>query len=247
MPLLDQILDRTGAIGARIRGYTLRAERDRVYMTRPAHIPKRTKIISNDGITLVFDAVTDIKEDYPVKITEFPVEDKAEISDHIINKNPTYSITGVFSDYSADMNTEKGSMTQQEFRQTLMKIRDDRKTVSLISPTDTFEDLAVSHIGLPRRSGDGVSLFVEMSFTKIRKVSAEVTTVYINSIKKEDKATSGNTSIKTDTGKDVGNQTPPLLKKPDTPATERSALKDLINVIQKQDEQLNKIERQLGG
>lgn len=205
MALLDAILDRTGAIGARIRGYALRAERDRVYMSRPAHIPKRTKVITSNGVTLVFDAVTDIQENYPTKVTSFPVEDKSTISDHVINQNPTYSITGVFSDYSADMNTEKGSMSQQEFRQELMKIRDARKAISLTSPTDTFTDLIVTNIGLPRKAGDGVSLFVDLTFEKIRKVSAEVTTVYIDSVKKSGVATSGDTNIKTTENKDSGN------------------------------------------
>jgi hypothetical protein len=208
MALLDAILDRTGAIGARIRGYSLRAERDRVYMSRPSHVPKRTKVITSSGVTLVFDAVTDIQEDYPTKVTSFPVEDKSTISDHVINQNPTYSVTGVFSDYSADMNTEKGSMSQQEFRQALMKIRDDRKVVSLTSPTDTFTDLIVTHIGLPRKVGDGTSLFVDIAFEKIRKVSAEVTTVYIDSVKTNSSTgkakTSGDTNVKTTENKNSG-------------------------------------------
>jgi hypothetical protein len=219
MALWDEILDRTGAIGQRIMGYRQRAERDRIYMSRPSHIPLRSKIISKDGLTLVFDATTDLNASFPSKVTSFPVQDKSEITDHVINQNPTFSISGVVSDASANINTEKGVMSESEFKTHLLNLRDKREEVSIIvangaGADKTYVDLIITNISFPRRTGDGVALFVDIDFEQIRKVPVDYTTVFVTPQPKTIGTTSGKTEVDCSVEKDVGKKSeiPPTIK-----------------------------------
>lgn len=180
MALLDFILDRTGAIGARIRGYRLEAERDRAIMRRP-RTPTYTTITTADGKKLSFDAATDINHEFTSKVTSYPVEDKSTVSDHVVNENPRYTVTGVFSDATLNIPFIPNNFKQSEVYRMLLKMRDDRKTVTLLTPLDIFSDLIVTRIGLPRTAGQGDALFVDIEFEKIRKVSSELTTVFVGS------------------------------------------------------------------
>lgn len=216
MALFDEILDRTGAIGARIQGYNLRAERDRVYMMQPDHKPTRSKLIGNDGATIVFDAATEIVPEFPTEVTEFPVEDGSEISDHVINKHPTFRFTAIVSDYSSNMNTEKGAMSQRDAYQMLLKMRDDRKEVSLLTPVATYESLIITNVSFPRKSGDGLSLFVDLNLTQIRKVKSDFKSTTVKVTGKTSGKTSGDTEIKTTPSQSKGTNIPIGFAKPST-------------------------------
>jgi len=195
MALLDFILDRTGAIGARIRGYRLESQRDSLIMRRPRS-PVHTTITTADGKKLAFDAATDIGHSFPSKVTSYPVEDKSTVSDHVVNENPRFSVSGVFSDATLNIPFIPNQYKQSEVYRMLLKMRDDRKVVSLLTPIDTYSDLIVTNVSLPRSTGRGGALFVDLEFEKIRRVSAELTTVFVGST-----ATSNNgDSNKTQTG-----------------------------------------------
>lgn len=208
MALLDFILDRTGAIGARIRGYRLEANRDALIMRRPRS-PVHTVITTADGKKLAFDAATDIGHIFPSKITSYPVEDKSTVSDHIVNENPKFTVSGVFSDATLNIPFIPNHYTQSEVYRMLLKMRDDRKVVSLLTPLDTFTELALANVSLPRSAGRGGALLVDIEFEKIRRVSNELTTVFVGSSASSsggNKTQTGDT--KTDNAKeqDAGNK-----------------------------------------
>lgn len=217
MALLDFILDRTGAIGAKIRGYKLVAGRDAAITKKPRS-PQHTTIITADYKVLAFDAATNITHQFSSKVTSYPVEDRSTVSDHVVNSNPTFTVSGVFSDASAPSlptktksevsnllskvglsgNTRHHQYTQSETYRLLLKIRDDRKTITLITPIDTYTDLILTELSIPRSTGQGDALFVDMTFEKIRRVSNELTTVFIGSsgANKKVAATTGDTKVK---------------------------------------------------
>ena len=221
MALLDFILDRTGAIGARIRGYQLEAERDRAIMRRPRP-PTYTTITTADGKKLSFDAATDIGHEFTSKVTSYPVEDKSTVSDHVVNENPRFTVTGVFSDATLNIPFIPNNFKQSEVYRMLLKMRDDRKTVTLLTPLDVFSDLIVTRIGLPRTTGQGDALFVDIEFEKIRKVSSELTTVFVGSSSssgdKNKQPKSGTTSTNAATEKESGAKTSILKTKLTTAA-----------------------------
>jgi hypothetical protein len=101
-----------------------------------------------------------------------------------------------------------------------LKIRDDRKTITLITPVDTYTDLVLTNLSIPRSTGQGDALFVDMTFEKIRRVSNELTTVFIGESQTSKKATktSGNTAVSTKKEVEAGS-------KPATPVNKDDKLK----------------------
>lgn len=174
------------------------------------YVGTRTKLYHSVG-TIVFDAVTNFDPKFSTKVTSFPVEDGAEISDHIINENPKFSLSAVISDASAGMNPEKGAMTERDAYKDLLDVRDRRELVSLLTPRDTYSDLVLTEVGFPKAVGDGLSLKVELSFEKIRRVSSELTTVFVKSTggsKTDAPKTTGNTAKDTKPDVNGGAVTP---------------------------------------
>lgn len=253
MPLLDVILDRTGAIGSRIRGYRLNAQRDTLIMRRPRS-PVHTVIVTSDGKRLAFDAATDIGHQFPSKVTSYPVEDKSTVSDHIVNENPRFTVTGVFSDASAVgaansaptpfayspanllnppppsspvVRSSNERYTQSEVYAKLLKARDDRKVVTLLTPLDTFSDLAITNIGIPRKTAQGDALFVDIEFEKIRRVSSELSTVFVGS----SSSNQNGDAVKKQEGNTATNnakETNAAIKPPKTETSEGKPIEDVV-------------------
>jgi hypothetical protein len=172
-------LSRTGAIGAKLRGYTYTVYRDELLHMKVAHTPKRFSIIYN-GDQLVFDAATDINPTFTSKVTQFAVEDKSTITDHVILQNPTFTVTAMVSDWAVNLNGERFPEDQESFYRKLREIRDTRSLVSIITPVDTYTNLIMTSVSFPRKSGEGTALVADMSFEQIRVVSNTTTTVFTN-------------------------------------------------------------------
>lgn len=214
MALLDEILNRTGAIGAKIRGYTLRRTRDEILTKRPP-IATRTRLVTSEGKIIHFDVADDIQHDFPSKVTSFPVEDKSTISDHVVNENPTFSISGLFSDAALSMTYKQalGAYTQADVKEMLLKVRDDRKFVSIVTPIDTFTDLILKGVSFPKNNGGNRALVVNLEFEKIRRVSSETTTVFVSKKNNVD-AQTGDDKTKGATEKEGGRKNPQEIKEP---------------------------------
>ena len=175
--LFDKILSRTGAIGAKLRGYKYDVYRDELLHMKVAHTPKRFSIIYN-GDQLVFDAATDITPTFTSKVTQFAVEDKSTITDHVILQNPTFSVSAMVSDWATGMNSLRFPEDQESFYKKLKEIRDTRALVSIVTPLDTYTSLIMTSVSFPRRTDGGTALTIEMSFEQIRVVSNTTTTVF---------------------------------------------------------------------
>jgi hypothetical protein len=198
--LFDGLLPST-SVGSVIQGFALPNLLNTFSVGLSKHKPTRTKILGG-YYSLVFDANEDFTPKFDSKVTSHPVEDGAEISDHIIKLNPTFSLRGIYSDYSRPLNRDT-FLTQQEFYQTLLKIRDDNTLVSLLTPLDTFTDLTMKSVAFPKKTGDGTSLYIDIEFEKLRRVSSEQTVVFVSSISKvkgtttvSEAKTSGDTAVK---------------------------------------------------
>jgi hypothetical protein len=61
-------------------------------------------------LLFVMDAVTEEKPEYTATVTEHPVEDGPEVTDHIQLKNPTVSIKGTVSGTPIDLQTTVGTL-----------------------------------------------------------------------------------------------------------------------------------------
>ena len=183
----------------------------------------RTKVVLKDGSVLIIDATTAITAEFPAKLTQYPVESGVTISDHVINQNPKFTLSAMWSDANAPskgINSVGGTVKNAApnkglvpekvddsltVYKKLLAIRDAREVVSLVTLFDTYTDLILTNISFPRSTGTGITVLVsELQFEKVRKVTSKVTTVYV-----APKASS-KTSIKTTPEKNAGSKaTPP--------------------------------------
>jgi hypothetical protein len=185
MAWYDFITDRTGAIGSLIKHQAARVNRDKIVSNLLIKMPppKETKIILEDGSIIWFDCAEQVDHVFPSKVTEFPIEDGASVSDHIVNGNATFSITGIFSDARLRKPDAQGNATaplqptQTETYQSLLKLRNDRRSFSLLTPLDTYTNIVLKNLGMPRDKGDALS--VKMEFEQIRRATSGTTTVSI--------------------------------------------------------------------
>lgn len=206
MAWYDFITQRTGALGSLVgrqlmiqnrntqvdREKSALAKENAARVQRNLNItfppPKETKIILDNGDIIWFDCATEVNHTFPSKVTEFPVEDGASISDHIVNGNATFSVTGIFSDARLRKPDENGNSTlpeqptQEETYGMLQDLRDSRQSFSLLTPLDTYTDLVLKNMSMPRDAGD--ALKVQMEFEQIRRAYSGITTVSLIEPKK---------------------------------------------------------------
>ena len=236
MALLDFILDNTGAIGNRIKNVRLRAEADRQYTKSLMPLPQHASIVTFDGKVLVFDVTTDLNIAFPTKVTSYPVEDRSTISDHVVNNNPTITISGIFSDASFP-DTREHKYNQSETYDLLQGMRDKRDVVQLIAPFKSldkytlrnYNNLILTNITIGQSTGQGDALYVDLSFEQIRKVINKLDKVTIGTSKNKTAVTAGDTAVKNTPPVDVAtkpkNDIPISIRKPDVPvATETKVL-----------------------
>jgi len=94
---------------------------------------QRTYLMENNAsgiptLLFVFDAVTSEAPEYSAQVTEHPVEDDPEITDHILLKNPTLAISGTVSASPLDLSTQIGNLvsggistvTSSQFRSNIL-------------------------------------------------------------------------------------------------------------------------------
>jgi hypothetical protein len=249
MAWFDVILDRTGAIGSLIgrqmfiQNRNVQVEREKSNLTKAnaARVEqnlnitfppvKETKILLDNGGVIWFDVATEVNHEWPSTVTEFPVEDGASVSDHIVNGNVTFNVTGVFSDYRLTKPDAEGNPTlpeqptQVEVYQALIGLRENRESFSLLTPLSTYSNVVLKNLGMPRDMGDALS--VKMEFVQIRRAVSGITTVSLiekpktvnsKSAKNPDKVS----QEKLAETKDKGNVAPP-------PVDDRSNPKKLLN------------------
>lgn len=185
MAWYDFILDRGGAIGSLIKHQATKANRDRIVSRLLINMPppKETKILLDDGSVIWFDCAEEVDHNFPSTVTEFPIEDGASVSDHMVNGNAVFSVTGVFSDARLRRPDPQGNSTlplqptQAETYKALQKLRADRRSFSLLTPLDTYTNIVLKDLGMPRNKGDALS--VKMEFVQIRRATSGTTTVTI--------------------------------------------------------------------
>lgn len=256
--LFDKIISRTGAIGMKLRGFSQKAlarsvleDAKHPYKNPDKQQPNlainpsevfqnasspfddsnkfRTHIITDSGLLFVFDAVTEIGIEFPSKVTQYPVEDGSTISDHIINENAKFSVRGIFSDGSANLNPFKGNPQQggdkvADIVERLFVMRNERETVNLVTSINAFADLVITNISLPRNGSIGnTTLLVDLQLERIRKVSTKRTIVKIDA-----KGKNGDTANKTAKEQDGGAKKAPAYLTPLDANLDENKLSDAI-------------------
>lgn len=177
-------------------------KRDKIRSQKPPK-PTLTRITLSEKDFLEFDVAQEISHNFPVKVTEFPVERGSNISDHVVNQNLKFSITGIFSNASLTLNNKKLPYTEQDVFLKLVNQIASKKFVTITTPLNTFKNCIITDFSIPKNAKVGHSLTVTIEFQQVRIVDSSTTVVTtiqpIDSTK-----TTGDTNLKSQSNKDQG-------------------------------------------
>ncbi|WP_314419340.1 phage baseplate protein [Pseudescherichia vulneris] len=124
---------------------------------------------------IVFDAVTDTGIRRQADITSYPVENGAEVSDHVQLKNNTFKLSGIISEtpvrlekdllYSAGVNGTRISQAIEYLDQMF----DSRQPITLVTEHKVYENVILSGISYDYKSEYAMQF--DLEFEQIRLVS----------------------------------------------------------------------------
>lgn len=130
-----------------------------------------TQIVLSDGI-LTLDATKFINPQFPSRATQHPIEDGASISDHIILDNTKLDIEGLVTGAASLAGNAFVSATPKEALQALLRAREKREVVQVLTSLTTFEDMAITSMSFPRDNETGDALDIKISFEQITIASS---------------------------------------------------------------------------
>ena len=151
------------------------------------------------GLKYFPDCTVSVSHSFENDVTEHAVEDGASFSDHIQNKNKTFSVSGIYN--TKGLNIYTGDNISQDNRiadaySFLVSLRDERKTFTLVSKYDVYPDCVVRSLRFPLAPTDGNTLLFEMDLVQIRKSKLEqVNIVAVQNVieaKKDDASVTSN-------------------------------------------------------
>ncbi|MFU0883302.1 phage baseplate protein [Kluyvera cryocrescens] len=130
---------------------------------------------------IVFDAVPSIGIKRQADVTSYPVENGADVSDHVQVKNNTFTMSGIITEtpvrlekdllYSAGVNGTRISQAIQY----LDKIFDSRQPITLVTEHKVYEDVILSGISYDYKSEFAMQF--DLEFEQIRLVSTATVNV----------------------------------------------------------------------
>lgn len=106
------------------------------------------------------------------EITQYPVEDGVDISDHIRRQPNIVIIHGISTDHPLEAGGAMMSGRSLETYQDLLAILDEAKLVSVVTSLRQYDDMAVESVVVPRNNQLGKS--VDMTITLKQVLTAEV-------------------------------------------------------------------------
>jgi hypothetical protein len=135
------------------------------------------RVIDDETIDVIkLDATITAGLSFPATVTEHPVEDGSLIADHIRNDPETVTITGFVSNtpvavlgLNADPSRARGAADS------LVELREKKELVRITTDVHLFNDMMMTQLDIPRDADSANALRFTAAFTKVTKVSTEVT------------------------------------------------------------------------
>lgn len=141
------------------------------------------------------DVFTSEDHSHPAEVTEYPVEDGADVSDHIRSKPITITVEGFVSNTPIGRMAElrdSGAVPGNECYQRFIDIRDAGEPVTLITSLGTFTNMALEDVSVPRDSDDGNGLRFTARFKQIKLAKNERSTIRVEVPRAQKKRNLGN-------------------------------------------------------
>lgn len=131
-----------------------------------------------DGTAFVLDCLVSDTHSWTADATSYPVESGARISDHIQNEPLEVTIEAIVSNAPIGVirtEREKNPKYQPDestdaLMAHLMKIRDDRKPVTIRTSLRTYENMALLNLDIPRDASTGDAIRFSATFRQIKIV-----------------------------------------------------------------------------
>jgi hypothetical protein len=137
--------------------------------------------ITIDGYTI--DLEVSSSTSFPAKVTRWPVEKGARISDHIVDEPITVTLEGLVSD------TPIGNMTAiraaEELPSTdaylkILEIREVKEPVTIVTSLSEFDSMALETVTIPKDVSTGDALRFTATFVQVEIVENDRTTVKVS-------------------------------------------------------------------
>jgi hypothetical protein len=154
---------------------------------------KQSQSVNSDfaGRPMLFpDCTVSIGHRWDNDVTEHPIERGSSVVDHVVCKNATFSISGVFNKYSLSNYTNNVVSSEnkvQEAYEYLLALRNNRTPFTLVSKFSSYPDCVVKSLDIPVSPADGDStLIFSMELQQVRLVESEsITLVRATEVKSE--------------------------------------------------------------
>lgn len=129
--------------------------------------------------SLLLDATLSEVHDWNAKVTAFPIEDGAEISDFIANEPRTVELSGIVTDSPVVFFSFTTGTTDhvQQALSALQEIRDNRQPISIVTGLLSYENMVMQSLSIPRSPRTGQALEFTARFREIERVQLSYTTI----------------------------------------------------------------------
>lgn len=152
-------------------------------MSSLLNVPFNT-IISSDDSQIAFDSVTNEQHNASATVTEHPVEDGADIADHIQQDLDALQLQGIVSDHPILINVEAGpdpSVPGTDPRQRakaayneFLRLKNAGALLTVTTELRTYEDLAITGIAVVKDKDKRHILDIGLTLTPIRKATVQL-------------------------------------------------------------------------
>lgn len=128
---------------------------------------------------LVFDSVTEYNYDLKSKITSYPIESGAMVSDHLQTENDNYFITGVVTNSPIQAYENNTIIYQEGVKRTelaikiLREIKEARQPIRLVNEFEVLEDIILTSVTFAQTPQEAEALIFKLSFEKVRYATAK--------------------------------------------------------------------------
>ena len=126
------------------------------------------------------DATLDATLTHTMTVTDFPVEDGANISDHAQQQPAVVTIRRLVSATPLRLfafGLRRGRARPRQAFEILVELQNTRELVRIVTDLRTYDNMALTNFSAPRRTDTKNALLFTATFREVRIVSSEIVTL----------------------------------------------------------------------
>jgi hypothetical protein len=141
------------------------------------HIQRVNPETGQTSEVIELDATLDVNLSHAMTVTDFPVEDGANISDHAQEQPASVTIRSVVSAtplrvFSFDPII--GDSRPRAALEVMLELQQNRELVRIVSDLKTYDNMALTSLAAPRRQDTKNALLFTATFREVRIVSSQI-------------------------------------------------------------------------